>query len=250
LPLLLLAIAAVAVTACTSDTASSSGHQTQPLDLFAGVPGHSASPPAIVQGPLPPGTYVTSVFSPTMTMTLGAGWTLESEGPGYLVLDIPSTQQTIDFIRLDQGRVFHPVLGVDQEDPSRQYATQPAPADYFEYLRSTGYVQLSSPQPTVVGGLSSSSAVGVVTLPGQPGTCRVYRSDPGPCLLLMGVATPPPLKVFEVGPGQVEWVLVPTRPGPVLVSIVAGPPRDAAALDAFLPQADALLGTLKFASSP
>jgi hypothetical protein len=204
----------------------------------------------MVEGPLAPGTYVTSVFSPTMTVTVGAGWTLESQAPGYLTLDIPSTRQLIDFVRVDLARVLSPPLGFDQESAAQTYAdSRPVPADFFGYLRSTGYVDVSAPQPTVVGGLSSVAAVGVVReLPSQPGTCAV-RTGPGPCFLYIGVPNPPPAHTFNSVPGEaVEWVLVPTHPGPLLVSIVGGPPYGPDELDAFLPKAEAVLATIGFAS--
>jgi hypothetical protein len=93
--------------------------------------------------PIPAGPYVTEVFEPPFSFTLGEGWGSASEATGELVINHGS-------ITLERSVVFFTLADVYRPDGS----IAPVPDDLLAFLKAHPDLRVSEPEPVTVGGLT------------------------------------------------------------------------------------------------
>jgi hypothetical protein len=243
---------AVAVFAGCSSSVSTdrSKARTRPLELSAGAPSKASSPVAATRGPLAAGTYYTSQMTPTVTFTVGSGWTVFTEGQGDFGLYMGARDQINSYLEVDFTSLRHgvdvgvldpPFLGARDETVEQLAArTKPVPANLEGYLRGLGYLQVSPAQPARMGGLSGVMFdVGVGSIADQP----ACQPNPAKCdfSLFNEPARGSPF-ADPAGLGIHLWLLQ-ANDGPLVVTADA---LDPALLAAQNPTIDALLASVHF----
>jgi hypothetical protein len=117
-----------------------------------GTTGTTASS-AVVESPMPAGTYSSTVFQPTATFTLPGGWVLASDSAGYMQLR-PANQDVLGI------HLFRGVTAASQ-DPSCPTTAAPGigttSTELVKWIRGLEGLTVSSPALVTVGGLHGSS---------------------------------------------------------------------------------------------
>jgi hypothetical protein len=150
-------------------------------------------------GDLPPGTYTTTVFHPTLTYTVGEGWANMEDLPGNFLLVPPGgslagvNANTSDFIGV--------YTSVTPPLPCVERAASPtitSPQAYVDWLRAQPQLATTDPTSVTVGGLTGLQ-VDVSLVADQ--AC----SDPA-------IADAFALVVLGTGPSQLTHAVVPDYP--------------------------------------
>ena len=194
------------------------------------------------RGDLPPGTYTTTAFEPTLTYTVGGGWSNMEDLPGNFLLIPPGgsldgvNPMTSDFLGVYTS-VVPPLPCVEQAAAP----TVTTPQVYVDWLRAQPQLATTEPSTVTIGGLTGLQ-VDVSLVEDQ--AC----SDPA-------IAEAYGLVILGIGPSQLTHGVVPNYPlrldlladgQGVLAVELADAPNGGSRFPDWWTAAEPLLGTFHF----
>jgi Zn-dependent protease with chaperone function len=178
-----------------------------------------------MQGPLPPGQYLTDEFEPTLSFSIKEGWRIPyPEQERYLHLKHRDLELTFANVK----RVYDP-SNIDIYNPSAP------PKDIGRWLQNHPYLDAERPVPVMVGGRPGKLMDVAISATPQnyPSAC------PGPCVPLFHFEE----TGFYLRDGYHNRLILLQVKGKTVVVIIESPAKD---FEEFAPKAETLLGTVRW----
>jgi hypothetical protein len=185
-------------------------------------------------GPLTPGTYTTEIFSPSITYTVGEGWTNGEDLLGNFLLQIEGERRFLGIYR----NVTVPLACLEQPDPDVGL-TVGALADW--YTSHPGLVT-TDPEPISVGGLTGV-VIDVSLDPSWTKGCGWSRGDPSVGIII-GAGPSSLTHVLESSVPEERLYLLEAEDGNVVIEV--GP--EGTSLTAFLELVAPIIESIEFGS--
>jgi hypothetical protein len=187
-------------------------------------------------GNFPPGQYVTDQFKPTMSFTLGGNgeWQIGAQLPDILNIT------PVDFVAPKGQPDLPPSLSIVSPrevykpfDPSRDEELSPAPEDMVAWIRNHPDLKIEKTEPAIVGGVSGT----------QFDVSVVAENGSDALLFRVGGGSDFPL----LNGNENRLIVLEDVVGETVVIVIEG---TKAQMEGFLPEAQKVLDTVRFAAFP